>query len=118
MNRVIYFFLTSILAVLTLIATSANVTAQQAREQDAHATAIDAYIYLYPLVTMDVTRLQLTNVPEEKAKGPQGPVNEFHHFRAFPDEHGKVLQPADVLALQPRLSLLAVIRIRLSIVDE
>ena len=85
MNRVIYFFLTSILAVLTLIATSANVTAQPAREQDAYATAIDAYIYLYPLVTMDVTRLQLTNVPEDKAKGPQGPMNEFHHFRAFPD---------------------------------
>ena len=49
------------------------------------AIAVDAYIYLYPLVTMDITRLQMTNVPEDKAKGILGPMNEFHHFRAFPD---------------------------------
>ena len=36
-------------------------------EQEAHAIAADAYIYFYPLVTMDVTRKQLTNV--EPGKG-------------------------------------------------
>ena len=40
-----------------------NATAQQSREQEADDTAVDAYIYLYSLVTMDVTRLQMTNVP-------------------------------------------------------
>ena len=31
-------------------------------EQEAQAIATDAYVYFYPLVTMDVTRKQLTNV--------------------------------------------------------
>jgi hypothetical protein len=46
---------------------------------------------LYSLVTMDVTRLQMTNVPREKAKGILGPMNEFHHFRAFPDVNFKTV---------------------------
>jgi len=36
-------------------------------EQEAQSIAADAYIYFYPLVTMDLTRKQLTNV--ERAKG-------------------------------------------------
>jgi hypothetical protein len=91
MNRAIHFFLTSILAVLMLITTPTGATAQESREQEAFDTAVDAYIYLYPLVTMDVTRLQLTNVPADKAKGPQGPMNQFHHFRAFPDVNFKTV---------------------------
>jgi len=75
-------------------ATSTNATAEQSREQEAYATAVDAYIYLYSLVTMDLTRLQMTNVPPDKAKGIQGPMNEFHHFRAFPDvEFRTVVRP-------------------------
>jgi hypothetical protein len=30
-------------------------------EEEAHAIGVDAYIYFYPIVTMDVTRKQLTN---------------------------------------------------------
>jgi hypothetical protein len=30
-------------------------------EEQAHALGVDAYIYLYPLVTMDITRKQFTN---------------------------------------------------------
>jgi hypothetical protein len=52
-------------------------------EQDAHAIAVDAYIYLYPLVTMDVTRKQLTNI--EPGKGALGgPMNTFANLAAFP----------------------------------
>ncbi len=51
-------------------------------EQDAQSIAVDAYIYLYPLVTMDVTRRQLTNV--ELGKGFGAPMNVFANIPTFP----------------------------------
>ena len=41
--------------------------AETVSEQDAHSIGVAAYIYFYSLVTMDVTRKQLTNVA--KAEG-------------------------------------------------
>ena len=35
-------------------------------EQEAHAIAVDAYIYFYPLLSMDITRKQSTNVEPGK----------------------------------------------------
>src|ERR1700729_602734 len=51
-------------------------------EQEAQSIAADAYIYFYPLVTMDVTRKQLTNV--EPGKGAGAPMNTLFSFPAFP----------------------------------
>jgi hypothetical protein len=52
-----------ILSLLVCPALSLVAQAQSAvDEQDARSIALDAYIYFYPLVTMDVTRKQLTNV--------------------------------------------------------
>jgi hypothetical protein len=52
-------------------------------EQEAHAIGVDVYVYLYSLVTMDVTRKQLTNV--EPGKGNLGgPMNAFANAQAFP----------------------------------
>ncbi len=51
-------------------------------EQEAQSIARDAYIYFYPLVTMDVTRKQLTNV--EPGKGVGAPMNMLFSFPAFP----------------------------------
>ena len=51
-------------------------------EQEALAIATDAYVYFYPLVTMDVTRKQLTNM--EPGKGIGGPANTFANIPAFP----------------------------------
>src|SRR5580704_11586931 len=52
-------------------------------EQEAQAIAVDAYVYFYPLVTMDVTRRQATNVEPGKVMG-RGPANMFTNVPAYP----------------------------------
>lgn len=63
---------------------SSVATAQTApiSEQEALSIATDAYIYFYPLVTMDVTRKQLTNM--QPGAGLGGPANTFANIPAFP----------------------------------
>jgi hypothetical protein len=51
-------------------------------EQEAQSIARDAYIYFYPLVTMDITRKQLTNV--EPGKGIGAPMNTLFNVPTFP----------------------------------
>src|SRR5262245_41559896 len=51
-------------------------------EQEARAIGVDAYLYFYPLVTMDLTRKQLTNI--EPGKGFGGPMNTFANIPAYP----------------------------------
>ena len=50
---------------------------------DLRTLSHEAYLYLYPLVTMDLTRRQGTNV-EAGVRPGFGPPNTFHHLRAFP----------------------------------
>jgi hypothetical protein len=51
--------------------------------QEAQNTALEAYIYFYPLVIMDVTRKHFTNIEADKKFG-RGPMNTFTHARTFP----------------------------------
>ena len=80
---------------LGLIACSDSGTKQSSAQpgvEDAVKTAIDAYIYGYPLVTMDMTRRQVTNVGHTRrytrAHGPTGevpyvsPSDHAHRHRA------------------------------------
>jgi hypothetical protein len=52
--------------------------------------ASDAYIFLYPLVTMELTRLQATNIQAGKMPG-RGPMNSLNHVREFPDANFKIV---------------------------
>ena len=70
----------------TLVArapTRASADSSTLTEEQARDIAIDAYIYFYPIVTMDVTRKQSTNVPSGVKPG-FGPMNTFQNTLAFP----------------------------------
>jgi hypothetical protein len=69
----------------SLLASLAAPTTVQAAttEQEAHAIAVDAYLYFYPLVMMDVTRKQSTNIEPGKEFG-KGPMNMFTSVSEYP----------------------------------
>jgi hypothetical protein len=56
--------------------------AEPISEQEARSIGVVAYEYFYPLVTMDLTRRQLTNVV--KPEGMHTPMNTFASLAAFP----------------------------------
>ncbi len=51
--------------------------------EEATAIATEAYIYGYPLVTMEYTRRVMTNVAEPK--GTHAPMGQFQRMRSYPD---------------------------------
>jgi hypothetical protein len=59
------------------------ITYASAPDEETYRIGVEAYIYLYPLVSMDVTRRVTTNVPAGKRQG-LGPMGQFHHFRSYP----------------------------------
>lgn len=61
----------------------ANRIAAPLTESETQEIAVEAYLYFYPLVSMEVTRKIFTNAPSGIRPGV-GPENEFHHMRAFP----------------------------------
>ena len=72
--------------VLTVAATYLLVasSAVQARENvfEALPAGVDAYVYGYPLVTMEMTRRVMTNV--EKPVGTRAPMGQFVRAREYP----------------------------------
>ncbi|WP_439367470.1 DUF1254 domain-containing protein [Bradyrhizobium sp. DASA03005] len=59
-------------------------------EQEARAIAADAYVYFYPLITMDITRKQSTNVEPGK-ESFKGPMNTFVNVPEYPPANYKVV---------------------------
>jgi hypothetical protein len=64
------------------IAAEAKNAAEPGAEQ-VNEIAVEAYHYFYPLITMDITRRVTTHYEAGKKPG-MGPMNQFHHMRAFP----------------------------------
>jgi hypothetical protein len=52
-------------------------------EQEARKLATEAYVYAYPLVTMEYTRRVMTNVAEPK--GNHAPMGQFFNAKTYPD---------------------------------
>src|SRR5262245_36071355 len=70
---------------------AASAGAQTAiNEQEAQAIGVDAYLYLYPLVIMDVTRKQSTNIEPGKEFG-KGPMNAFTNMPSYPPADVKIV---------------------------
>jgi hypothetical protein len=91
-----------ILSLLAAALLCAQLTAVRATEpvteQEAHAIGVDAYVYFYPLLSMDLTRKQFTNVEPGKEFG-KGPMNMFVNVPEYPpaDFKGVVRSNFDTL---------------------
>src|SRR5262245_36966874 len=82
----------SLFVVSTLALSTAMARAEPVTEEQAHAIGVDAYLYFYSPITMDVTRKQLSNVEPGKEFG--GPMNTFANVPAYPTaEDRAVVRP-------------------------
>jgi hypothetical protein len=70
---------------------------EKSARNDTAAVAVDAYVYGYPLVTMEYTRRVLTNV--EKPEGSRAPMGQFARLREYPaaSDHAVTAPNADTL---------------------
>src|SRR5262245_61549958 len=60
---------------------------------EARAIAVEAYVYFYPLMSMDITRQQSTNIDAGKEMG-KGPANMFVNIPEYPPANFKgVVRP-------------------------
>lgn len=77
--------------ILTLAAATLTQTAgaQTAPDKDIYATARAAYLYAYPLLSMELTKRQATNVPNTATIPMRAPLNQFAHARTYPKSDDK-----------------------------
>ena len=73
----------------TAIPTAAR-AAEPVSEQEARAIGVEAYLYLYPLVTMDISRKVFTN-GEPDVKLGRGPMNAFTNVPEYPPPSLRVI---------------------------
>jgi hypothetical protein len=79
------------LALALVLPFGAAGAAEPVTAEEAHAIGVEAYLYLYPLVTMDLTRKQLTNVAHPAGGGYSAPMNTFANVAEYPTADMKVV---------------------------
>jgi hypothetical protein len=92
-----FLFLLLVLSLTFTACNSSKPAEDKAGLEEAVGTATEAYIYGYPLVTMDMTRKQLTNVAVPDAA--HAPMGQLLKLRTYPavDNHAVTAPNADTL---------------------
>lgn len=91
MNRTIALALGILCLMLAPVAMAETASPPAAiSKEEAHSIGVDAYLYFYPLVTMELTRQQLTNVEPGKEPG-HAPMNSFANVAEFPSADFKTV---------------------------
>ncbi|MGQ0446525.1 MAG: DUF1254 domain-containing protein [Beijerinckiaceae bacterium] len=67
-----------------LFAIASSGATEAVSPEEIYAIARDVYLYAYPIVSMDITMRQATNVPDAATANMRAPVNEFAHVQAYP----------------------------------
>jgi len=75
---------TAAIAILSALLIGAPATAQEITREQAYEIARDAYVFAYPIVTMDISRRQSTNVQNARSIPLRAPINQFAHARTYP----------------------------------
>jgi hypothetical protein len=76
-----------VLSLVTLVA-STHAKDDQSKEEEAAKLGVEAVVYGYPLVIVDVTRQVQTNVEEPNHRG-HAPINQFSNFLKYPTAANK-----------------------------
>jgi hypothetical protein len=71
------------LGLLAALANEPSVAQDKVSDKEAAEIGVEAYIYGYPLVTMEMTRRVMTNVAAPK--GTHAPMGQFLLMRTYPD---------------------------------
>jgi Protein of unknown function (DUF1254) len=77
------------ICLLTVGCGPSSKVAEDAKELEALETAKDAYIYTYPLMTMEMTRRASTDVAAPE--GTSAPMGQFARLRSYPDASFKTV---------------------------
>src|SRR5208283_5482931 len=87
----------AVLLAALLVACSSKKEEKSPALEEAVSTAVDAYLYGYPLITFDVARLQQTNVHVPDAE--HAPMGQMIKMRSYPavDNHCCAAPNADTL---------------------
>ncbi len=77
------YFPLALIIIAQLFASCAYAQQSNLSEEEALKLGTEAYIYGYPLVTMDMTRRVMTNV--ETVEATRGPMGQFTNVREYPN---------------------------------